>query len=147
MKIHKRPRKPTSISMLVISPRMLAMSSTTSSEGRLIRVMRLTNGPATIVVVTTTTYTSLLARGNAARSRREGLSVVRHPAVVALYQNHGLDIRKQPPWTLDLMMGRDPVTVTATDPLRVRVDVQLDTDELRLTLNAEASVIDIEYAE
>lgn len=76
-----------------------------------------------------------------------GLSVVRHPAVVALYQDHGLDIRKQPPWTLDFVMGKEPITVIATDPLQVRVDVQPDMDELRLTVNDEALVIDIEYAE
>lgn len=74
-----------------------------------------------------------------------GVSLVRHPAVVAFYHDHGLDIRRRAPWELDFCMADEPVTLTATDPLEVRVDVHLDGDELRLVVNGDGSVVETNY--
>lgn len=73
-----------------------------------------------------------------------GFAVVRHPAVVAFYHDHGIDLRTRPPWTLDFCDATEPVTLVSDDPFRVRVEIRLDGDELRLTLDEEATVVECE---
>lgn len=71
-----------------------------------------------------------------------GACVVRHPAVVSFYHEHGIDVRKRPFWTLDFCV--DPPTVVSEEPLRLQVATELDGDELRLTVDAAATVVDVE---
>ncbi len=73
-----------------------------------------------------------------------GFAVVRHPAVVAFYHDRGVDIRTRPPWTLSFCDATEPVTLVSDDPLRVRVDVQHNGDELRLTLDEGGTVVNSE---
>lgn len=70
-----------------------------------------------------------------------------HPAVVSFYHDHGVDRRidtREPDrylrgWELLRQMNR---RVVSTDPLRVRVTVPCDGDELRLLLDENINVIE-----
>lgn len=72
-----------------------------------------------------------------------GPCVIRHPAVVSFYYDHGIDIRTEPYWTLAFCTD-DPL-VLSEDPLELRIDIQVERDELRLTLDDSPSVIKTEY--
>lgn len=71
-----------------------------------------------------------------------GGCVVRHPAVVSLFYDHGIDVRDRPLWELDFV-ARDPV-VEGEDPLRLRVDVEVEGDRVSLILDETASVVAVE---
>lgn len=72
-----------------------------------------------------------------------GVCVVDHPAVVAFYHDHGEDLRGRPyvhlPFTF---LGH--ADVESTDPVRVRVDVELGGDALSLWLDGETNVVEYE---
>jgi DNA-binding transcriptional ArsR family regulator len=72
-----------------------------------------------------------------------GVCVVEHPAVVALFHEHDRDIRREPTVTLPFTGATHPV-VESDDPVRVRVDVELDGDLLRLYLDDETTVVEYE---
>lgn len=61
------------------------------------------------------------------------------PAVVAFYREHGIDLSARPFWTVGF--PDHEVEVASESPLRVRVDVRLDGDELRVTMDESASVV------
>lgn len=71
------------------------------------------------------------------------VTVVRHPAVVSLYHEHGVDLRERDHLDLEFVDGTNGV-VESTDPVRVRVDVALGDDELHLWLDDTATVVDTE---
>lgn len=71
-----------------------------------------------------------------------GGAVLRHPAVVSLFYDHGIDVRNREIWELDFVTG-DP-TAVSEDPLRLRIDVAVEDDELSLTLDETASVVEVE---
>lgn len=71
-----------------------------------------------------------------------GGCVVRHPAVVSFHDDHGIDIRERPYWRLDFCMAAP--TVVTEEPLRLRIDIERDGDELRVTVDDEATVRAIE---
>jgi len=71
--------------------------------------------------------------------------VHRHPAVVSLFYEHGIDVRDRPVWDLEFVT-REP-TVVSTDPLRLAVIVAVEDDALELTLDETASVVDVESVE
>jgi len=70
-------------------------------------------------------------------------SVLTHPAVVAFYHDHGIDLRERYPWTLDIYYDEDAITELATDPLGLRIDLRLD-DELRVTVDDAGAVLTTE---
>jgi len=72
-----------------------------------------------------------------------GALVVRHPAVVSLYYEHGIDVRERPIWTLDFCTD-DGVTVLSEDPLRYRIDVEPGEDRLRVILDDCGEVRSVE---
>lgn len=72
-----------------------------------------------------------------------GACVVRHPAVVSLYHDHGVDVREEPFLDLGFVRSSDSAAVVSTDPTRVGVDVELAGDELELTLDGTADVVDV----
>ena len=75
-----------------------------------------------------------------------GAAVLTHPDVVAAYSQRGVDVRTTPFWTLEWChVGHE--TVVSADPLRVRVDVQLDGETLSLTLDSGATVVSTERSE
>ena len=72
-----------------------------------------------------------------------GACVVRHPAVVSLYHDYGIDIRECSYTDLDFLGGSSS-TLLSEDPARVAVTVELDDDALRLTLDESLTVVGVE---
>jgi len=72
-----------------------------------------------------------------------GACVVDHPAVVAFYHDHGERLRGRPYIALPFCaLGR--ADLESTDPVRVRIDVELDGEILALWLDDEANVVEYE---
>ena len=78
-----------------------------------------------------------------------GGNLVLHPLVVAFYADRGLDIGYDTAdfegivRALELMANHDQELVS-TDPLRVRVTVRYEGDELRITIDDSMTVVDVE---
>jgi DNA-binding transcriptional ArsR family regulator len=70
-----------------------------------------------------------------------GEAVIDHPVVVALYREHGIDVRTLPRWELPWVVDESAVEVVSDDPLRVRVTVAVEGDELVLTLDEAFDVL------
>jgi len=68
-------------------------------------------------------------------------SVISHPAVVAFYHDHGIDVSETPIWEFDWAV-QPSATVVSEDPPRVEVPVEHDGDRLFLTLDEDAEVVD-----
>lgn len=71
------------------------------------------------------------------------LTVVEHPAVVALLHERGVDVRALPLWEMD-WLGDDTATVESEDPPRVRVDVERGGERVRLHVDDDCEVVDYE---
>jgi hypothetical protein len=73
-----------------------------------------------------------------------GGCVATHPAVVSLFDDHGVDVRERVPWTLPFRrLGAG--TVVAEDPLRLRVTVGEELDEsLSVVLARDGSVASLD---
>lgn len=69
-----------------------------------------------------------------------GLTALRHPAVVSLYHDHGVDIRREFPAALEFARSRDNATVVAEDPTKVELDVEVGDDSLTLHIDDELNV-------
>jgi len=72
-------------------------------------------------------------------------AVVRHPAVVSFLYDHGVNVQEEGYLDLGFIDGRNG-TVESEDPVRIRVDVALDDDELSVWLDDTATVVDTERA-
>ncbi|WP_158057405.1 winged helix-turn-helix domain-containing protein [Halorussus halophilus] len=72
------------------------------------------------------------------------VTVVRHPAVVSLYHDHGIDVRSEPLLSLDFVRDPESASVLSEDPVRMRVTVELGEDTLQLTLDGELNVLETE---
>jgi rRNA maturation protein Nop10 len=70
-----------------------------------------------------------------------GESVQSHPAVVAFYHDHGVDVTRTPPWRLDLTNGTAPVEVHGEDPWRGTLRVTRGGETLELELDDDAAVV------
>lgn len=68
-----------------------------------------------------------------------GFAVLDHPAVVAFYHDHGVDVRVDPA-DLTIRATRFPVEVVATDPLELVLTVTAGGDELRLAVDESLTV-------
>lgn len=71
-------------------------------------------------------------------------AVVDHPAVVELYRDHGVDLATVPRWELPWLVDPSNDEIVSESPLRVRVSVAVDGDELVLTLDETFAVVDVE---
>jgi transcription elongation factor Elf1 len=69
------------------------------------------------------------------------MTVLDHPAVVSLYNDHGVDVRERPVWNVGDEWRE---TLLSTDPLAVRVSTALGDDELSLYVDGTASVVHTE---
>lgn len=71
--------------------------------------------------------------------------VIRHPAVVSFHYERGIDITALPYWELQ-SLARDQYdeTVLADDPWTARITIESDDDCLRLTLNHQLDVTDVD---
>lgn len=70
-------------------------------------------------------------------------TVVDHPAVVSFYHDHGVNVHDRGYLELPFVDGTNGV-VESTDPVRVRIDVELDGDELHVRIDDTAEVVDHE---
>lgn len=68
--------------------------------------------------------------------------LLRHPAVVSFYYEHGIDVRERPLWAPEFYNSVE-VSVS-NDPVRIDVSIELGSDDLDATLNEDLSIIDIE---
>jgi DNA-binding transcriptional ArsR family regulator len=67
--------------------------------------------------------------------------LLRHPAVVSFYHDHGVDVRDRPLWAPEFYDGvRASVS---DDPIRIDVSIDLDGDELGAILDGDLSVIEV----
>ena len=73
-----------------------------------------------------------------------GKHLLTHPAVVAFHHDHGIDLTTVPFWELDWVVGTGRTTVVSEDPLRIRVAIPLDDEEIRVTLDEAFAVNDVE---
>lgn len=71
--------------------------------------------------------------------------IVSHPAVVAFHHERGVDIREQGYLDYAFMTGENG-TVVSEDPVRVRVDVELDGDRLAVVLDETVAVVEVREA-
>ena len=69
-----------------------------------------------------------------------GLTVLRHPAVVSLYYDHGVDLRREFPAALEFARSMDNATVVAEDPVTVELDVEVGGETLTLYVDEELNV-------
>jgi len=72
-----------------------------------------------------------------------GAAVIDHPAVVSLFHDAGIDLRRTPVWELDPLF-ETPSEVIGEDPLRVETTVEVDGEELRLLLGEDMNVVEYE---
>ena len=69
-----------------------------------------------------------------------GLTVLRHPAVVSLYYDHGIDLRREFPAALEFARSTDNASVVAEDPTEVELDVEVGDDRVTLYVDEELNV-------
>jgi hypothetical protein len=71
-----------------------------------------------------------------------GLSLLDTSAVVAFYDEQGVDLGMTPHWTLPWCVRDDTTTVRSWDPVRVEVVVPGEDTQLRVTLDGDLAVVD-----
>ncbi|PSQ49292.1 ArsR family transcriptional regulator [Halobacteriales archaeon SW_6_65_15] len=73
-----------------------------------------------------------------------GGMILRHPAMVSFYYDHGIDVRQRPYLSLDFIRESDNTTVVSRDPVRIRVTTELDGDSLAFTVDGDLNVLEVE---
>ena len=73
-----------------------------------------------------------------------GVAVIDHPAVVALYRAHGIDVLACPRWELPWTNDESLQEVVSEDPFRVQVTVTLAGETRVLTLDEAFDVVAVE---
>jgi len=68
---------------------------------------------------------------------------LRHPAVVSFFYDHGVNVRERPYWSPVFWDGVSVSTLQG-DPLRVAIDVELDGERLRQTVDRDLSLVGVE---
>ncbi|MCO8242578.1 MULTISPECIES: hypothetical protein [unclassified Haladaptatus] len=76
-----------------------------------------------------------------------GCLVRDHPRVVGFHAERDAPLDAHPLWNLDWALHEDFLTVLADDPPRVRLRIPAADDELRLTFDAEGSVVSTSVVE
>ena len=69
------------------------------------------------------------------------LAVLDHPAVVAFYHDHGVDLRDRPIWNVGEEWAE---RVLSDDPWCVRVATELDAETLSVLVGADGTVVETE---
>jgi DNA-binding transcriptional ArsR family regulator len=71
-----------------------------------------------------------------------GMHLLSHPAVVSFYDDHGIDLRREPLWDIDFAASSGNTSLRSRDPPRVVITVEAGDDRLGLVLDETASVIE-----
>lgn len=69
-----------------------------------------------------------------------GLSLLYHPAVVAFFHDHGVDVTSRPHWELEWAMTDEYLTVRSTDPWEVTLSIPAGDETLELLVDEDLSV-------
>ncbi|MFC4552182.1 MULTISPECIES: DUF7351 domain-containing protein [Halorussus] len=69
------------------------------------------------------------------------IAVLTHPALVAFHYEHGVDVRRTPPWDLDWLRPGLAVVV-GVRPLRVEVPVALDGETRRFVFDENLGLVE-----
>lgn len=70
--------------------------------------------------------------------------LLEHPRVVSFYHDRGVDLFAVPHWELDWMFGGDRIDVLGESPLEYTVEIEVDGDGLRVTLDDGGRARDIQ---
>ncbi|MDJ1431096.1 winged helix-turn-helix domain-containing protein [Halostagnicola sp. A-GB9-2] len=70
-----------------------------------------------------------------------GTALLNHPAVVSFYWDHGIDVRDRRFWEFSFI-GDEAVTVLDEEPLELRIDLELDGDQLAVVIDDDVCVVD-----
>ncbi len=73
-----------------------------------------------------------------------GGAVLRHPAVVSFFHDHGVDLADRRRWALPFAATDDHTTAVSTDPWRFEVVVERGDDRLALTVDDDLRVVETE---
>lgn len=68
--------------------------------------------------------------------------LITHPVAVSCYHDHGVDVRRRSLWAPEFYRNLD-VTVTATDPVRVVVGIDVADERLEATVAADLTMLDV----
>lgn len=71
-----------------------------------------------------------------------GLALLDHSAVASFYGDLGVSLDETPYWQLRWCVDDDPMTVISEDPWRLRVEMTLDDEALRSTVDGDLSVVE-----
>ncbi|ELY41783.1 winged helix-turn-helix domain-containing protein [Natronorubrum tibetense] len=71
-----------------------------------------------------------------------GLRLLDHSQVVSFHRERGVSLDERPYWTLPWCVSDEYTTVVDRDPIRIRVRVPLEGDELRATLDEALTVLE-----
>jgi hypothetical protein len=72
-----------------------------------------------------------------------GFALLEHPAVVSFYYDHDVDVREASIWRFGAL-SNDRSWITDRDPFRAVVTYPAGDEELRLTVDDELNVLDVE---
>ncbi|WP_137283376.1 winged helix-turn-helix domain-containing protein [Halorussus salinisoli] len=73
-----------------------------------------------------------------------GETVLYHPAVVSFFYERGVDVTSRPLWELEFVVSDDAVEVRSEDPWELVVTITCEGDEMRVVLDGDAEVVEIE---
>jgi hypothetical protein len=73
-----------------------------------------------------------------------GLGLLDHSDVASFYEDHGVSLTDTPYWQLRWCVDDAPVSVVDDDPWRLRVEMTLDDETLRVTVDGDLNVVETE---
>lgn len=73
-----------------------------------------------------------------------GLSLLDQSDVVSFHGDHGINLGVKPYWDLDWCVSDQHTTVLDDDPWSIRIDIVLDDEELRITLDDDLGIVEME---
>jgi len=73
-----------------------------------------------------------------------GLVLLDQSDVVTFHREHGVDLNATPYWQLPWCVSDHHTTLESEDPLRVRVDIPLDDETMRVTLDEAFQAVDVD---
>lgn len=84
-------------------------------------------------------FESVCERCGTHTSSTAGGTLLPKPVVTSFYHDHGRDLHDMYLWQLPFVWEKGHVV--SNEPLRLRYDIQLDGDELRVTIDENASIV------
>ena len=73
-----------------------------------------------------------------------GLGLLDHSAVVTFYGDHGVALSETPYWRLEWCVDDESATVLEENPWAIRIDIAVEGETLRVTVDGDLSVVETE---